>query len=82
MGIAVEGPEVPVRAELQATHQVGRALGPQHAPFFVQIGIVLNDPAVTGVIVVGVVEQRRSGEDVAFLERLDRGFLGHCCARS
>jgi hypothetical protein len=55
---------------------MSRAFGPQHA-FLVQIAVVLDDPAVSGVIVFRVIQERGSGEDVAFLERLQRGFVGH-----
>ena len=74
--VAVEGPQRAVRREAQAAHQVRRALRPENA-LFLQVAVVLEDAPVAGVVVVGAVEQRGAGEDVAPGEGLHGGHVGH-----
>ena len=60
----------------QAADQVGGAVRPEHA-LFVQVAVVLDDPPVAGMVVIGAVEQGGTDEDVALREGLDGGYVSH-----
>ncbi len=60
----------------EATDQVAGAFGPEEA-LFVEVGVVLDDAAISRMIVIVDVEERCARKDVARLERPDRGFLCH-----
>ena len=70
-GPQVECPQRAVRRKFEPVDEMRGALDPQQPPGL-EVGVELQDPAAAGVVVVGVVQQRRADEYVAARERLQR----------
>ena len=68
-GEIVERPQDAVGVEFQAADEVFAAFGPQFT-LEVHVLVVLPDAALTGMVVVGHVQQRAGDENIAMFERI------------